>query len=80
MDHTAGQMTFPCPGLGDKGKRHFWSNGASSARWAQARLSLAHTWHDFVLMARDCLSSFRRYLDKLHDLASILANERRRAE
>ena len=80
MDPTAGQMTLPCLEMRDEGKWHSWSSCTGFARRLLARLSLDNTWHDFVLMARDLLCSFRGYLDKLYDSASILASERRRAE
>lgn len=79
MDPTAGQMAFPCPETENKGKRHFWSSCASSACQVPTRLNLDNPWHDFVPIARASLCSFRWYLDKLHDLDSIMASELRRA-
>lgn len=80
MDPTAGQMIFLCPEMGNKGKRHSWSSCAGPACQVPARLNVDNPWHDFVPAALASLCSFRGYLDKLHDLASILANELRRAE
>lgn len=80
MDPNAGQMAFPFAETENKGKRHFWSSCASSACQGPARLNLDNPWHDFVLIARASFCSFRWYLDKQHDLASILASELRRAE